>query len=309
MLLFMLVPRAVALPSTRQLQEAKDALEKEVVERKRVESELRQAHALLEVRVQERTAALQEANDRLETQSTELRESDRRKDEFLAILSHELRNPVHAIRMGVGYLKISNADAEIQETCSTLERQVANLSRLLDDLLSVLKQKRGETELEMRPTDVREVVGAAMETASPLIEQRRQTLDVRLSTEPLGVQADGARLAQALTNLLTNASTYSEAYTAIRLEATLDGGHVRIAVTDCGIGFDEDERGRLFDLFSRGRRAKALFTHGLGIGLHLAREIVAGHGGRLEAYSEGPGRGSRFEIWLPLLLPATADRT
>jgi signal transduction histidine kinase len=300
-LLFMLVPRAVALPSTRQLQEAKDALEMEVVERRRVESELRQAHAPLEVRVQERTTDLQKANDQLERQSARLKESDREKDEFLAILSHELRNPVHAIRMGVGVLKISSSDPEIQQTCSSLERQVSNISRLLNDLLSVLTQKRGGLQLKTSPTDIREVIGAAVETASALIGHRGQRLDVQLPEEPVTVEADSGRLVQALTNLLSNASSYSNPGTAIRLEAALNEGEIRIAVTDSGIGFNPEEATRLFELFSRGARARSHFAGGLGIGLHVSREIVAAHGGRIRADSEGTDKGSRFQVWLPVI--------
>jgi signal transduction histidine kinase len=180
-----------------------------------VELELRQAHALLAQRVQERTLDLQKANEQLEAQSTGLKESDRQKDEFLAILSHELRNPVHAIRMGVSLLKLSSTAPELQQTCSSLERQVVNISRLLNDLLSVLKDKRGENELKTRRTDIRDVIAAAVETASAQVVPRRQRLDVRLPERPVAVQADSGRLEQAITNLLTNASSYSDPDTAI----------------------------------------------------------------------------------------------
>jgi len=308
-LLYKLVPQAVALPSTRQLQDAKDSLEKEIVERRRIELELRQAHALLEQRVQERTLDLQKANDQLEAQSTGLKESDRQKDEFLAILSHELRNPVHAIRMGVSLLKLSSTDPEVQQTCSSLERQVVNISRLLNDLLSVLKEKRGENELKTRRTDIRDVIAAAVETASAQVVPRRQRLDVRLPEQPVAVQADSGRLEQAITNLLTNASSYSDPDTAIDLEATLQDGGISIVVSDSGIGFDGEEARHLFNLFSRGDRARNHFANGLGIGLHLAREIVAAHGGHIKAESAGPGAGSRFEVWLPVVTAAKPEPT
>jgi len=299
-LLFRLVPKAVALPSTHQLREAKEGLEKEVVERKRAEFELREAQALLEARVQERTADLQKVNEQLEAQSTRLKELDRQKDEFLAILSHELRNPVHAIRMGVSFLGVASVEPDVQQTCSALERQVENISKLLNDLMSVLQQEHGQRDLDLRRTDIRDVIGAAVETATAAVEQRQQTLDVRLGDEPIFLEADSSRLGQALVNLLTNASSYSDPGTVIGLEAGIDQGQIRISVTDSGIGFDAEERTRLFELFSRGRRARRQFFGGLGIGLHLSREIAIAHGGRLEAYSAGPGKGSRFEIWLPL---------
>jgi two-component system CheB/CheR fusion protein len=117
----------------------------------------------------------------------------------------------------------------------------------------------------------------------------------------VAVEADSGRIEQAITNLLTNASSYSDSGSAIELEATLEDGGIQIVVIDSGIGFDNEEASHLFDLFSRGERARNHFANGLGIGLHLTREIVTAHGGRVKAHSEGPGKGSRFEIWLPVL--------
>jgi len=305
-LLYRLVPQAVALPSTRELREAKEALEKEVVERKRAEAELRQAHSLLEIRVRERTAELQQANDQLEAQSRKLQQSDRQKDDFLAILSHELRNPVHAIRMSAEFLKSVSHERDAQEVSASIARQVTRIARLLNDLLSVVKQA-GDTEaLELRSTNIGEVIDSSVETALAFAEGRRQLLRVRMPESPVLIEVDGDRLAQAITNLLTNACFYSGPDTEITLDTRVEGDQLRITVADLGIGLDSHEKSRLFELFSRGERAKKYATGGLGIGLHLARQIVTAHGGRLEAQSEGPGQGSRFVICLPMTRSAAA---
>jgi signal transduction histidine kinase len=299
-LLFLLVPKAVALPSSQQLREAKERLEAEVLERGRVEAELREAHALLEGRVQERTAELQKVNDLLQVQTAQLQESDRQKDEFLAILSHELRNPVHAIRMGSGYLVAVSKDPEVQETAASMGRQVAHVSRLLDDLMGVLRKNREGFVLSLQPTDIVTVVKSSVETARAFFEQRQQTLEVHLPDASVTARADAGRLAQAITNLLTNASSYSPPAATIVLDVKLENDQIRLAVQDPGIGFDTAEGERLFELFSRGERAKAQSATGLGIGLHLSRAIVAAHGGRLEASSAGRDKGSEFLILLPI---------
>ena len=283
-LLYMLVPQALALPSTRQQQEAKDALE--------------QAHALLEQRVAERTEELTRANAALEAQRRELEAADRRKGEFLAILSHELRNPVHAAGMAGLYLKALAEKPEAVEAAASVERQVTHLSRLLDDLLDVAANK--PVELTLGRVRLDEVARDAVETATPLIAAKRQRLELDLGREPLEAQADRTKLAQALVNLLRNAATYSDPGATIRLRLARVGREAVLTVRDEGIGIDPREAARLFELFSRGDEARRYAATGLGIGLHVAKKTVEAHRGRIEAASAGAGQGSEFRIVLPL---------
>ena len=298
-LLYMLVPQALALPSTRQLREAKEAAEREAVERQRAELALREAHALLEQRVQDRTAELQRANQQLERQRRELERADRQKTDFLAILSHELRNPVHAIHVGAEYLKLKE-EPDTQEAAQTIGRQVDQLSQLLDDLLSVARNEYQPDKLQRQSLDVREIVAKSAETMAGVVAGRDQRMDVDVPSAPVAVEADARRLSQALVNLLHNASKYSDPGSAIGLTLKSEAGHAVLRVRDDGIGFDEDEATRVFELFVRGERAKRRVATGLGIGLHVARQIVEAHGGTISAASDGPGRGTTFEIRLPL---------
>ena len=298
-LLYMLVPQALALPSTRQLREAKEALEREAAERQRADLALREAHALLEQRVQDRTAELQRANQQLERQRWELERADRQKTDFLAILSHELRNPVHAIHMGAEYLKLKE-EPDTQETAQTILRQVDQLSQLLDDLLSVARNEYQPDKLQRQSLDVREIVAKSAETMSGVVAGRDQRMDVAVPSAPVAVEADARRLSQALVNLLSNASKYSEPRSAIGLTLESEAGHAVLRVRDDGIGFDKDEATRVFELFVRGERARRRVATGLGIGLHVAKQIVEAHGGTISAASDGPGRGTTFEIRLPL---------
>ena len=300
LMLYMLVPQAVALPSTRQLREAKEALEREVAERERAERALREAHASLERRVSERTAALQEANVLLEAQRRELEAADRKKNEFLAILSHELRNPVHAIHTSAEYLSIKTAEADSKETLGVIARQVDQLSQLLDDLLSVVKGEDQLNRLEQEQVDLREVVSMSAEAVAAATGNRRQRLRIQAPPDPIHVHGDARRLSQALVNLLRNASNYSEPGSDIDIEVCAHAGGAVIQVRDRGIGLDPAEAPRLFELFARGERARRQAATGLGIGLHVAQRIVQAHGGSIDAESPGLGQGTVFTITLPL---------
>jgi signal transduction histidine kinase len=300
-LLFLLIPRALAIPSTRQLEEAKAALERENQERRRVEAELRHAHDALESRVEARTRELRVANERLEIQRRELEEASRKKSEFLAIVSHELRNPVHAISAGAQYIALASRETSIQDTSAAIERQVAQLSRLLDDLLGVVRGDDGPESLKARNIDLRDVLSEATDNALPLLRSKNQRLESNPGDEPIMVRADARRLCQAITNMLRNAALYSNDDQTITIEVAHAPSSVTVRIRDQGIGLSPEECDSLFDLFRRGERARRKSASGLGIGLHVARQIVLAHGGSIAASSDGPGKGTTFSISLPLV--------
>ncbi len=231
-----------------------------------------------------------------------LRDADRRKDDFLATLAHELRNPLAPIRYALHLLKAqAPKQPELVQSRDVIERQVAQMARLLDDLLDVSRIARGTLELRQEETDVREVVARALETSAPLIAERRHEVRVELEPgEPLPLKADLMRLAQVFGNLLNNAAKYTEDGGIITIAAARTGDEVTISVRDTGIGLAPADLEAVFSMFTQAAPATLRSRDGLGIGLSLARSIVALHGGTLEALSEGPGRGSEFRARLPL---------
>jgi signal transduction histidine kinase len=283
-LLFLLIKPALAIPSIRQLTDAKDALEA--------------AHAQLEARVQERTAELVAANQKLEEQTKKVMLADKRKTEFLAILSHELRNPIHAIHMNAQFLKYSVKGADHVQACNVIERQVHHTNRLLSDLSNAMKNNEGTLQLEC--VDLRDVVTQSVQTMAPKLTEKEQEVVCDMPEQPVMTPGDTTRLCQALVNLLSNASSYSPNQSTVRVSLTVVNDQARIEVLDQGIGFDSTEGGELFNLFLRGERAKRISVNGLGIGLHLAREILIAHGGHLSATSPGLNKGSSFVMVLPL---------
>lgn len=292
-LLFMLVPQALAVPSTRQLRESNEALEREAAERQRVERALREAQAGLETRVAERTAELSRANALLE-------KAHRRQSEFLAILTHELRNPAHAIRASSQYLIMRASDADTRENAEIIVRQVGQLSRLLDDLTSVLRNEYEPARLNKSNLDLRDAVQRGVETVRGLIGERNQMLSVDLPTEPVNLHGDRARLVQAVVSLIRNASLYSDPGAPVAVVLKASDGTARIEVRDRGIGFEGEDAARLFELFARSAEARRRAVGGLGIGLHVAKLIVGAHGGTISAESPGRGAGSVFTVTLPL---------
>ena len=236
-----------------------------------------------------------------------LRDADRRKDEFLAVLAHELRNPLAPIRYAVAMSrKEGRTEAERVQAQAIIERQVAHMSRLLDDLLDVSRITRGILVLRCAPVDLAAVIAIAQEAARPLIEARRHGLTVKLPGKPIRLLADPVRLAQVLANLLINAAKYTDAGGRIELEATSDGGTLVVAVRDNGIGISAEMMPRLFTLFAQGSSALERSEGGLGIGLSLVRGLVALHGGTVTAQSAGVGQGSEFTVRLPLVDPGSA---
>jgi PAS domain S-box-containing protein len=238
-----------------------------------------------------------------------LREADRRKDEFLATLAHELRNPLAPIRNSLEILKMPRLDpGVVEKTRAMMERQVHHLVRLVDDLLDVSRVMRGKIELRKEPVELSTLVARAVETAQPLIELQGHRLDLSLPHESLLVDVDPVRMTQVIGNLLTNAAKYTEANGHIWVSAQRVEGEVVLRVRDNGIGIAQDLLPHVFELFVQADHTSTKAQGGLGIGLTLARNLTQMHGGTLEARSPGLGRGSEFIVRLPHLqqsLPCT----
>jgi signal transduction histidine kinase/ActR/RegA family two-component response regulator len=232
----------------------------------------------------------------------ELRETDRRKDEFLALLAHELRNPLAPLRNGLHVMRLAGDNPEAAtQLRAMMERQLAHMVRLIDDLLDVSRISRNKMELRRSRVLLSDVISNAVETARPLIEAAGHELHVALPTEPIFLDADLTRLAQVFGNLLTNSAKYTEPGGHIWLNATPVDGEVVVAVRDTGIGIPAEALPAIFDMFSQVDRSLERSTGGLGIGLALVRGLVEMHGGSVSAASDGPGRGSTFTVRLPVL--------
>jgi PAS domain S-box-containing protein len=241
----------------------------------------------------------------------ELTAASQAKDEFLAMLGHELRNPLSPIVTSLQLMRLRGEEGAMRER-EIIERQVGHLVRLVDDLMDISRVTRGKIDLKFERVDIAQPLNKAIEMASLLLEKRQHRLDVEI--EPgLAWEGDPVRLAQVVSNLLTNAARYTEPGGHVRLRAGRDEGAgegepwLRIGVLDDGVGMDPELRAQVFDLFFQGKRNIDRAEGGLGIGLSLVKNIVELHGGRVEARSEGKGRGSEFIVLLPLLTPgATA---
>ena len=238
----------------------------------------------------------------------DLREADRRKNEFLATLAHELRNPLAPIRTSLQILKMPRIDAATaQQTRDVVERQVDHLVRLVDDLLDVSRVMRGKIELRKELVELASIVARAVETAKPLIEVQGHSLTVSLSYESLLVDADLTRLAQVVGNLLTNAAKYTEINGRISLAAERENNEVVLRIADNGIGIAPDMLPHIFDLFVQAEHGTTRSQGGLGIGLTLVKNLVEMHGGTVEAHSAGLGRGSEFVVRLPLAVKEPSE--
>jgi PAS domain S-box-containing protein len=241
-----------------------------------------------------------------------LRDEDRRKDEFLATLAHELRNPLAPIRNGLAILKLSvpMQDAA-KRTTEMMDRQLTHLVRLIDDLLDVSRITRGKVELRMQRVSLAETLAASLESCRDKLEAKRLALETRLGDEPLVVDGDPDRLMQVFSNLLTNAINYTDSGGRVALTARREGAQARVSVEDSGIGIPAGALENVFEMFAQlhpGVRGEA----GLGIGLALVRQLVTMHGGTVEAASEGVGRRSTFVVRLPLAAavgPAAASES
>ncbi|HYE74351.1 MAG TPA: ATP-binding protein, partial [Blastocatellia bacterium] len=231
-----------------------------------------------------------------------LKDADRRKDEFLAMLAHELRNPLAPIRNAVHILKKQETLAtDLQWARDVIGRQVDQMTRLVDDLLDLSRITRGKIELRKERVELRSVVNDAVESSRPLIEELGHRLSVELPPQPVLLEADPTRLAQVLLNLLNNAAKYTERGGHIWLRAWQDNSQVVISVKDTGIGIPTTMLPRIFEMFAQVDRSLDRSLGGLGIGLTLVQQLVAMHGGDVEAHSQGPGKGSEFIVRLPVI--------
>jgi signal transduction histidine kinase len=232
---------------------------------------------------------------------TQLREADRRKDEFLATLAHELRNPLAPIRAAVDFLRLRGLeDADQRSARDIIDRQVQHMTRLVDDLLDVSRVTLGRMELTKTRATIGLILGHALEASRPAIETKGHSFKLELTPEPLYIVADVTRLAQVFVNLLNNAARYTPAGGSIRVVVGEGHGTVVVRVRDNGIGIAAHMLPRMFELFGQVHSAAGRSAGGLGIGLKLARRLVELHGGGIEAHSDGENQGSEFVVRLPL---------
>jgi two-component system CheB/CheR fusion protein len=239
-----------------------------------------------------------------------LKDADRHKDEFLAMLAHELRNPLAPIRNALEIIRKAAATGPAVEPArQMIDRQVQQVVRLVDDLLDVSRITRGQIELRIVPVELAAVVSQALETSRPLLDARRHQLTVSLPSEPLYLEADATRLSQVFANLLNNAAKFTEEGGAVELTAERKGLEVVVRIRDNGIGMTPEMLTRAFDLFAQADRSLDRTQGGLGIGLTLVRRLVQLHGGSVEASSAGPGKGTELVVRLPVLQgPRPADQ-
>ncbi len=239
--------------------------------------------------------------DRIQAERA-LREADRQKDTFLATLSHELRNPLAPIRSAAHLIRLApSADERVLRAAAVIERQSAQLARLVDDLLDVSRLNFGNLALQRTRTDLRRVIDSALETSRPLIESSGHTLVLDLPSTPLPVEVDETRIAQCIANLVNNACKFTPGPGRVEVRATAqDARWAQVTVSDNGQGIAPDMLERVFELFAQERRSGMGGNTGLGIGLALVRRLVRMHGGDVQVRSAGPGQGASFEIRLPL---------
>ena len=281
--------------NTRELQKLNHTLEQ-------ANAELEQANAQLTAEIAERRRA-----------EALLQEAAQRKDEFLAILAHELRNPLSAIHNAVQLMRLpSVSERQISWSRDLLDRQLKHLTRLIDDLLDVSRITSGRIKLQREPLDLIKVITQAVETAGPLIDAHSHRLSVSMPEGALYLEGDGVRLTQVLDNLLGNAAKYmndgGSIHLSVETEEGDDGPWVTVRVRDAGVGIPKDLLEGVFELFVQAPNSSNRTHGGLGIGLALVRALVTLHGGTVQASSEGPGQGAEFVVRLPLLarLPESA---
>lgn len=239
--------------------------------------------------------------ERLRRKTESLEEADRRKNEFMAVLGHEMRNPLAPLWHAVDLLEPqAAADPELAQIREITKRQVQQLTRLADDLLDIARIAQGKVELRKEPLDLVVVVSQCVQAAAPRIEARGQRFDVAIAREPLWLEADPTRLAQILDNLLSNATKYTEHGGLISLSVDRDGCDAVVRVRDSGVGIPCDLLPHIFELFTQGEWSPANSQGGMGIGLALVRRLVELHGGTITATSPGLNQGSEFELRLPL---------
>jgi len=287
----------VPVPVVPEILRAKVSVFAELFRKTRA---LEQLNSELEARVAERTAAL-------EASTAELQDAGRRKDEFLAMLAHELRNPLAPICTAVQLLRLKElSETQRSSARAVIDRQVQHLVRLIDDLLDVSRITRGMITLNREPVLLGAIIARAVETARPAIDTARHDLTVELPDELITIECDKTRIVQVVGNILHNAAKFTDPGGRVSLKATREGSHAVITVTDSGIGFQSDAASTIFDLFTQVHARSERSQGGLGIGLALVRRLAEMHGGSVTAHSDGPGCGARFTVRLPVMATQAA---
>ena len=277
---------------SREIEITNRALLAEVTERNLAERRLQELNDNLDRLVTARTQTLRKLE-------SELREADRRKDEFIATLAHELRNPLAPVRNAVYILQHDGAGAYAQKARDIIARQVKIMARLVDDLMDVSRINRGHIELRLERTDLATVIQQAVEASRPFIEEGTHLLVLDIPEEPLPIEVDPTRLTQVLVNLLANAAKYTDAGGRIELRVRRNDAAIGIVVKDNGVGIAAEHLRSVFDMFSQVEDVLTRSRGGLGIGLSLVKHVIELHGGQVEAQSPGIGAGSSFVITLP----------
>jgi signal transduction histidine kinase len=277
----------------------------ETVDRLRAVASLQQKAAALESELARRLTLEQELKAKVE----QLADVDRRKDEFLAMLGHELRNPLAPVSAALEVMRLRADDPQrVGNAREVVERQIAHMTRLVDDLLDVSRITRGQIELRKEPIALAGLVERAVEVARPIIDERGHRLTLDLPGVPVTFEGDRSRLEQVLSNLLSNAAKYTDVGGRIWVQGFVDGDRLVLSVRDNGEGLAPDLRVRVFDLFVQGPDTRSMARGGLGLGLTLVRQLVQLHGGTVEALSDGPGTGSEFVVRLPYVPAIAATR-
>ncbi len=296
----------VSVPIVPELLRAKVSVFTELYRKTRESERLTRE---LEQRVADRTAELEASVAKQVELARKLQEEDHRKDEFLALLAHELRNPLAPIQNAISIMGRSDVGPEDQAWCrEVIERQVSLLTRLVDDLLDVSRITQGKIKLRLEPVDLVTVASRAVETSQPVIDSRQHRLRVSAPAAAIPILGDSARLTQVIANLLNNAANYQDPQGEIELEIRREGDLAQVAVRDQGIGIPAETIPKIFDLFLQGEIHPSLPSRGgLGIGLSLVKSLIEMHGGAVRVASGGVGRGSEFVVQLPVLGDPLSD--
>lgn len=230
-----------------------------------------------------------------------LHQADQNKNEFLATLAHELRNPLGALSTGLELLKVSSAEATVAHVEIRMQRQLDTMIRLVDDLLDVSRISQGKIEVRPEKTVVQYAINDAIDAIRPLIKQKNHTLETRLATPPLYICADPTRITQIVSNVLNNAAKYTPPYGRIEISTAVEENRIVIEIKDSGAGIPQAMLSKIFNKFTQVASTRVHSQGGLGVGLALTKELVELHHGTIKAESAGPGRGSTFTIRLPLM--------
>jgi signal transduction histidine kinase/ActR/RegA family two-component response regulator len=287
----------VPVPVVPEILRAKVTIFAELFRKTRA---LERLNSELEDRVRERTAAL-------EATTRALQDANHRKDEFLAMLAHELRNPLAPIRTAVQLLRMKElTEPHRRRARDVIERQVEHLVNLIDDLLDVSRITRGMITLQLEPVLVGAIVARAVETARPAIDAHRHELEIELPDELISVEGDKTRLVQVIANILHNAAKFMDPGGRVRLSVRRDGHTALITISDTGIGIAQEQIPKIFELFTQVHSKSERAQGGLGIGLALVRRLTEMHGGTVTVHSDGPGRGAEFTVRLPIMAAQVA---